>query len=80
VLQTVALRHLPAGVTDEAQLARHNQALADRINGGGRAYLTPARVKGVQLLRVSVGAERTEQQHVELLWHQLQEAAAAISH
>jgi aromatic-L-amino-acid/L-tryptophan decarboxylase len=78
VLQTVALRHRPAGLTDEAQLTRHNQALADRINGSGRAYLTPARVKEVQLLRVSVGAERTEQRHVESLWQQLQEAAAAL--
>jgi len=79
VLQTVALRHRPAGISDEEALARHNLALADRINGSGRAYLTPARVKGVQVLRVSVGAERTEQRHVQALWQQLQEAAAAVS-
>ena len=55
------------------------RSLAERINGSGRAYLTPARVKGVQLLRVSVGAERTELRHVQALWQQLQEAAAAVS-
>jgi hypothetical protein len=32
-------------------------------------------VDGVQILRVSIGAERTERRHVEALWEALQAAA-----
>jgi aromatic-L-amino-acid decarboxylase len=74
-LQTVALRHVPPGVTDEARLAEHNLSVARRVNGSGRAYLTPAAVKGVQLLRVSIGALGTERRHVEAAWGELCAAA-----
>jgi aromatic-L-amino-acid decarboxylase len=76
-LQTVCLRHVPPGVDrgDAAALREHNLAIAQRINEGGRAYLTPSVVDGVQLLRVSIGAERTELRHVEALWAALQAAA-----
>jgi aromatic-L-amino-acid decarboxylase len=74
-LQTVTVRHVPAGETDEARLAAHNLAVARRVNESGRAYLTPSVLKGKQVIRVSVGAERTERRHVEGLWARLQEAA-----
>ena len=79
-LQTVCLRHVPAGVDrgDAAALREHNLAIARRINEGGRAYLTPSVVDGVQLLRVSLGAERTERRHVEALWEALQAAAREV--
>lgn len=73
-LQTVCLRHAPAG-WEESRVAAHNLAIAARLNDSGRAYLTPAVVKGRQLLRVSIGAERTERADVVALWHALQEAA-----
>ena len=80
-LQTVCLRHLPPGIdrADAAALREHNLAIARRINAGGRAYLTPSVVDGVQLLRVSIGAERTERRHVEALWEALQAGAASVS-
>ncbi|HTP53305.1 MAG TPA: pyridoxal-dependent decarboxylase [Anaeromyxobacteraceae bacterium] len=74
-LQTVALRHVPPGVTDEAKLAAHNLDVARRVNESGRAYLTPSVLKGQQMLRVSVGAERTERRHVEALWKLLCQVA-----
>ena len=77
-LQTVCLRHRPAGLSDEAELARHNLALASRVNLGGRAYVTPSLLKGRQVIRVSVGAEGTERRHVEALWRLLKEEAAAL--
>jgi aromatic-L-amino-acid decarboxylase len=78
-LQTVCLRHAPATLAgDEAALAAHNLALAARVNDAGRFYLTPSVVKGVQLLRVSVGAEATEREHVEGVWAALQDAGAAL--
>ena len=76
-LQTVCLRHAPNG-WDEGQLKLHNLALAERLNESGIAYLTPSLVKGRQLLRVSIGAERTEHRHVEALWRALQAAALAM--
>jgi aromatic-L-amino-acid decarboxylase len=74
-LQTVCLRHRPAGSSDEANLTRHNLAIAARVNAGGRAYLTPAVLKGVQMIRVSIGAQATEREHVSALWQALNEAA-----
>jgi aromatic-L-amino-acid decarboxylase len=76
-LQTVAFRHRPAHLEGKA-LDAHNLALARTINASGRAYLTPAVVKGIQLLRVSVGATATTAADVEALWRQLVETAAAL--
>ncbi len=76
-LQTVCLRHRPAGLADEARLGAHNLEIAARVNGGGRAYVTPSLLKGKQMIRVSVGAEATERRHVEALWREMQEAARA---
>jgi len=74
-LQTVCLRHLPAGERDEARLAAHNLEIANGVNRGGKAYVTPSVLKGRQMIRVSVGAEGTEREHVEDVWRLLQEAA-----
>jgi aromatic-L-amino-acid/L-tryptophan decarboxylase len=76
VLQTVCVRHAPPGV-DEPERSARNLAIAGRINRSGRAYLTPSVLDGTQILRVSIGAERTEREHVEALWAALREAAAA---
>jgi aromatic-L-amino-acid decarboxylase len=76
-LQTLCILHRLSG-GDEAAMAQHNLAIAARVNGSGKAYLTPAILKGVQMLRVSIGAERTERAHIEALWRLLQEAAAAV--
>ena len=79
-LQTVCLRHVPEALRgDEAALAAHNLAIADAINAGGRYYLTPSLLKGQQMLRVSIGAQATEREHVAGLWHELQHAAPALA-
>ncbi len=76
-LQTVCLRHEPATLAgNEPALAAHNRAIATRISDDGGYYLTPSIVKGMQLLRVSVGAEATEREHIAGLWAALQEAAS----
>jgi aromatic-L-amino-acid/L-tryptophan decarboxylase len=73
-LQTVCIRHLPAGA-DEPAIAAHNLAIARTINENGAAYLTPSIVDGKQILRVSIGAEPTEREHVAMLWGLLQQTA-----
>lgn len=74
-LQTVCLRYAPTGVDEPARSAR-NLAIAGQINDAGRAYLTPSVLDGKQFLRVSIGAERTERDHVAALWAALRAAAA----
>lgn len=70
-LQTLCVRHEPEGLHGEA-LDRHTQAWCDRINRSGAAYLTPATLDGRWMVRVSVGAEQTEREHVARLWTVMQ--------
>ena len=78
-LQTVCLRHVPAALAgDDDAIAAHNAAIAERINAAGRYYFGTSVVKGTLLLRVSVGAEPTEREHVEGVWAALREAAATV--
>jgi aromatic-L-amino-acid decarboxylase len=73
-LQTVCVRHEPAGLTGEA-LDRHTVAWAEAINRSGQAYVTPAKLDDGWMVRVSVGAELTERQHVAALWRLMRELA-----
>ena len=72
-LQTVCVRHEPPGVGGDA-LDKHTLAWADALNKSGAAYVTPAMLKGHWMVRVSIGAERTEREHVERLWAAMQGA------
>ena len=73
-LQTVCVRHAPPGMSDD-RLERHTQAWAERLNASGEAYVTPAKLSGKWMVRVSVGAILTERPHVEALWQAMQTAA-----
>ena len=70
-LQTLALRHEPPGV----DLDDHTQQWLQRINVSGVAYLTPARLDGHWMVRVSIGSALTERAHVEKLWARMRAAA-----
>ena len=73
-LQTVCVLHEPAGKTAE-ELDRHTLDWVSRLNASGLAYLTPARLDGRWMVRVSVGAHTTERADVERLWEAMQEMA-----
>ena len=75
-LQTVCVRHEPAGLEGEA-LDRHTTAWAERVNRSGEAYVTPAVLGGRWMVRVSVGALPTERADVEALWALLRREAEA---
>jgi aromatic-L-amino-acid/L-tryptophan decarboxylase len=78
-IQTLCLRHVPSSMQgDEPAIAAHNLAIARTINEGGKAYLTPSVLKGRQILRISIGAETTEREHVEALWKALRTTAASL--
>jgi aromatic-L-amino-acid decarboxylase len=83
-LQTVVLRHEPAGtvsgtgaVLDAGALNAHTLAWADSVNAAGTAMVTPSLLDGTWSVRVSIGAERTERPDVEELWKLLQQAAGS---
>lgn len=76
-LQTVCVRHEPAGLQGEA-LDRHTQAWADSLNRSGAAYVTPATLDGRWMVRVSIGALLTERGHVEALWAAMRQAAREV--
>ena len=71
-LQTVCIRHEPAGLTGEA-LDAHTRTWAQRLNDSGMAYVTPAVIGGRWTVRVSIGAESTRAE----LWSLLR--AAVVS-
>jgi aromatic-L-amino-acid decarboxylase len=73
-LQTLCVRHESAGLDGDA-LDRHTLAWVDRVNRSGAAYLTPAILDGRWMVRVSIGAERTERSHVEALWNTMRAEA-----
>ena len=73
-LQTICIRHEPAGLEGEA-LDRHTLDWVERANNSGGAYLTPAILDGRWMVRVSIGSLTTERRHVEGLWELIRREA-----
>jgi aromatic-L-amino-acid/L-tryptophan decarboxylase len=48
----------------------------DRVNASGRLFLTHTKLDGRLVLRMSIGAARTERRHVTQAWSAIQEAAS----
>lgn len=76
-LQTVCIRHEPAGLDAEA-LDRHTLGWVERLNRSGAAYLTPAILDGRWMVRVSIGAEATEREHVAEVWQRMRREAERV--
>lgn len=76
VLQTVCVRHVPAGL-DARALDDHTRDWVDRLNRSGAAYLTAAQVDGRWFGRVAIGAISTERPDVVATWTAMQRAARA---
>ena len=75
-LQTVCLRHVPPALAgDEEALAAHNAAIVERVTAAGHYYFGTSLLKGRLIIRISVGAQPTEREHVAGAWAALQEAA-----
>lgn len=73
-LQTVCVRHEPPGLKGET-LDCHTLDWVERLNRSGAAYLTPAILDGRWMVRVSIGAEATEREHVAAVWQRMQQEA-----
>jgi aromatic-L-amino-acid decarboxylase len=76
-LQTVCIRHEPAGLAGDV-LDKHTLAWADAVNQSGGAYVTPATLDGRWMVRVSVGAMTTEREDVAALWRLARDCAASV--
>jgi aromatic-L-amino-acid/L-tryptophan decarboxylase len=74
-LQTVCIRHEPAGMTGDA-LDQHTLAWVDRVNASGEAFLSASVLDGQWMARVSIGVEGTERRHVAAVWDLIQRQAA----
>ncbi|HEX5643392.1 MAG TPA: pyridoxal-dependent decarboxylase [Thermoleophilia bacterium] len=78
-LQTVCLRHVPPALAgDEEALAAHNAAIVRRVTAAGDYYFGTSLLKGRLIIRISVGAQATEREHVAGAWAALQEAATTV--
>lgn len=77
MLQTVCVRHEPAGLDGEA-LDAHNRGWADALNRSGEAFVTPSLAGGRWMVRVSIGAPETEWKDVDALWKAMRRFSAAI--
>jgi aromatic-L-amino-acid/L-tryptophan decarboxylase len=74
-LQTVCVRHEPAGVTDDA-LDAHTLGWTKRINTSGDAFCSPSILDGRWMVRVSVGVEGTERRDLAFLWNRFRSEVA----
>lgn len=77
-LQTVCVRHEPVG-TGPSALDDHTLRWCETVNASGRAHLTPARLDGRWMVRVSVGSETTEWPDVEAAWSLMKHAATSAT-
>jgi aromatic-L-amino-acid decarboxylase len=75
-LQTLCVRHEPNGMSGDA-MDKHTLAWAAKLNQSGEAYVTPAILDGQWMVRVSIGAELTEREHIEQLWKLMQQFVEA---
>lgn len=71
-LQTLCIRHEPPGLSGAA-LDKHTLQWVAKLNQSGEAYVTPALLDGRWMVRVSIGAELTEREHVAQLWRLINE-------
>jgi aromatic-L-amino-acid/L-tryptophan decarboxylase len=73
---TVCFRFHPAGVDDEGELRRLNEAIIEHVNAEGRAFVSHTDLGGRYAIRVAIGNMATEAEHVDAAWELMREAAA----
>ena len=74
----VCFRYAPAGVPPKEADAM-NQQILDRVNAGGRAYMSHTRLNGRLVIRLAIGNLRTERRHVRGAWDLLRAAATDVA-
>lgn len=64
---------------DAASLDERNAALLQRLNAGGRLFMTHTRLGGNYCLRLVAGQRSTSREHVQAAWQLIQQEAAALA-
>lgn len=77
-LALVVFRYAPPGVDGE-EADRINEAIIDRVNASGEAFVGPTRLEGRLVIRLAIGNLKTTRVHVARAWELLREAAASVS-
>ncbi|MEO7999944.1 MAG: pyridoxal-dependent decarboxylase, partial [Gemmatimonadaceae bacterium] len=77
-LSLVCFRYAPAGMNED-DIARVNAALMERVNAGGKAYLSHTKIEGKYMLRLAIGNIRTGREHITTAWSELRAAQVAVS-
>ena len=72
---TVCFRHVPAGETDEAEIASHNAVIMSRVNESGDVFISHTKLGDQYVLRVAIGNLRTSEATLERAWALLRAAA-----
>ena len=68
----VCFRVHPRDIENEAQLEALNERLMNRINAGGRFFLSHTKLRGKFTIRVAIGNLRTTEQDIRDLWTEIQ--------
>lgn len=74
---TVCFRAHPQGMDDETQLETLNERMMNRLNAGGRFFLSHTKLRGRYTIRAAIGNLRTTEQHLSALWDDLQTLLAS---
>lgn len=72
-LSLVCFRYAPSGMGED-EIARVNAAIMERVNAGGKAYLSHTKIDGRYMLRLAIGNIRTGREHITLAWSELRAA------
>ena len=73
-LSVVCLRAHPPGLDDSGTLDTLNLRIVDRINTGGRYFLSHTRLRDAYAIRVAFGNLRQEQRHAHGIINALRSA------
>lgn len=76
-LSLVCFRYAPSGL-DEDAIARVNGEIMERVNAGGKAFLSHTKVDGKYMLRLAIGNIRTSREHIDLVWSELRNARRTL--
>lgn len=76
-LSLVCFRYAPTGAGEE-EIARVNAAIMEKVNAGGKAFLSHTKVDGKYMLRMAIGNIRTGREHITTAWSELRGAAALV--
>jgi len=75
LFSTVCFRHVPAGETDEQEIASHNAMIMTKVNESGDIFISHTKLGDQYVLRVAIGNLRTTPQTLERAWELLRKAS-----